>query len=276
MLNGLSLIVGLLFGLGLCLSGMNEPSKVLGFLDLAGAWDPSLAFVMAGAIAVAAPAFALATPARGADWSGADIDLPTSRKIDLPLTLGALIFGVGSELGGLCPGPGIVNLEFFAFPAPRFLSRFRGGRARLSRARAAIAQAARADAGRVSGRGRRIARTSAARLPAIVAGRRPARRCPRRCCRTRARRAPCSPAEAPQDGLGAMVARAHGDAFLVQQRRRRPRSKPVEHEGQHARLLRRGADEAQARHVPADDASRSRSSSMLVARRSLPCRSRWT
>ena len=121
MRNGLSLIVGLLFGLGLCLSGMNEPSKVLGFLDLAGAWDPSLAFVMAGAIAVAAPAFALARR-RGVDWSGANIDLPTSRKIDLPLTLGALIFGVGWGLGGLCPGPGIVNLGFLSSGAAIFVA----------------------------------------------------------------------------------------------------------------------------------------------------------
>jgi uncharacterized membrane protein YedE/YeeE len=72
MQNGISLLVGLIFGLGLCLSGMNDPNKVLGFLDLAGLWDPSLAFVMAGAIAVAAPAFALARRRR-ASWTGAPI-----------------------------------------------------------------------------------------------------------------------------------------------------------------------------------------------------------
>ena len=121
MRNGLSLIAGLLFGLGLCLSGMNEPSKVLGFLDLAGAWDPSLAFVMVGAIAVAAPAFALARR-RAVDWSGDRIDLPTSRKIDAPLALGALIFGVGWGLGGLCPGPGIVNLGFLSLGAAIFVA----------------------------------------------------------------------------------------------------------------------------------------------------------
>jgi len=121
MRNGLSLIVGLLFGLGLCLSGMNEPGKVLGFLDLAGAWDPSLALVMVGAISVAAPAFALARR-RGVDWSGEKIDLPTSRKIDAPLAFGALIFGVGWGLGGLCPGPGIVNLGFLSLDAAIFVA----------------------------------------------------------------------------------------------------------------------------------------------------------
>ena len=111
MRNGLALVVGLLFGLGLCLSGMSEPSKVLGFLDLAGAWDPSLAFVMGGAIAVAAPAFALARRRR-VDWLGGDIELPKTRAIDAPLVLGALIFGVGWGLAGVCPAPGIVGIGF--------------------------------------------------------------------------------------------------------------------------------------------------------------------
>ena len=121
MRNGLSLIVGLLFGLGLCLSGMNDPSKVLGFLDLAGAWDPSLAFVIIGAIAIAAPAFALARR-RGFDWSGQRIDLPTNAEVDLPLALGSLIFGVGWGLSGLCPGPGIVNLGFLSVDALVFVA----------------------------------------------------------------------------------------------------------------------------------------------------------
>ena len=111
MRNGLALVVGLLFGLGLCLSGMSEPSKVLGFLDLAGAWDPSLAFVMGGAIAVAAPAFTLARRRR-VDWLGGDIELPKTRAIDAPLVLGALIFGVGWGLAGVCPAPGIVGIGF--------------------------------------------------------------------------------------------------------------------------------------------------------------------
>ena len=117
----LALVVGLVFGLGLCLSGMSEPSKVLGFLDLAAAWDPSLAFVMAGAIAVAAPAFALARRRR-VDWFGGDIDLPKARAIDAPLALGALIFGVGWGLAGVCPAPGIVDIGFFSPSAMIFVA----------------------------------------------------------------------------------------------------------------------------------------------------------
>lgn len=111
MRNGLALVVGLIFGLGLCLSGMSEPSKVLGFLDLAGAWDPSLAFVMGGAVAIAAPAFALARRRR-VDWLGGEIELPGKRTIDAPLALGALVFGAGWGLAGVCPAPGIVDIGF--------------------------------------------------------------------------------------------------------------------------------------------------------------------
>ncbi len=121
MRNAAALIVGLVFGIGLCLSGMSEPSKVLGFLDLAAAWDPSLAFVMAGAIAVAAPAFALARRRR-VNWFGGDIDLPKARAIDAPLALGALIFGVGWGLAGVCPAPGIVDIGFFSPSAMVFVA----------------------------------------------------------------------------------------------------------------------------------------------------------
>ncbi|MGO8799197.1 MAG: DUF6691 family protein [Roseiarcus sp.] len=121
MRNAAALIVGLVFGIGLCLSGMSEPSKVHGFLDLAAAWDPSLAFVMAGAIAVAAPAFALARRRR-VNWFGGDIDLPKARAIDAPLALGALIFGVGWGLAGVCPAPGIVDIGFFSPSAMVFVA----------------------------------------------------------------------------------------------------------------------------------------------------------
>jgi len=121
MRNGLALVVGLIFGLGLCLSGMSEPSKVLGFLDLAGAWDPSLAFVMGGAIAIGAPAFALARRRRVA-WLGGDVELPKTRGIDAPLALGALIFGVGWGLAGVCPAPGIVDIGFFSPSAMVFVA----------------------------------------------------------------------------------------------------------------------------------------------------------
>lgn len=104
-----SLLSGLVFGLGLIVSGMANPAKVLGFLDLAGDWDPSLALVMAGAIAVAAIAFAVARK-RTASLLGAAMKLPTPRDIDRRLVLGSLLFGIGWGVAGFCPGPGLVAL----------------------------------------------------------------------------------------------------------------------------------------------------------------------
>ena len=104
-----SLLAGLVFGLGLIVSGMANPSKVLGFLDLGGAWDPSLAFVMAGAIAVGALAFALARK-RTVSFLGAPMKLPTSRDIDSRLLIGSVVFGIGWGVAGFCPGPGLVAL----------------------------------------------------------------------------------------------------------------------------------------------------------------------
>jgi hypothetical protein len=124
--NALALVVGLIFGIGLCLSGMNNPAKITGFLDLAGAWDPSLAFVMGGAIAVALPAFALALPRR-VNWLGGDIDMPGVRAIDAPLLLGAAIFGVGWGLAGVCPGPGIVDVGFLSPSAMIFVAAMAAG-----------------------------------------------------------------------------------------------------------------------------------------------------
>jgi uncharacterized membrane protein YedE/YeeE len=102
-------LVGLLFGLGLILSGMTDPGKVLGFLDLAGSWDPSLALVMGGAIAVGFFAFALAQK-RTINFLGGALHLPKSQQIDRPLVLGAMLFGAGWGLAGFCPGPGLVSL----------------------------------------------------------------------------------------------------------------------------------------------------------------------
>lgn len=100
---------GLIFGIGLILAGMTEPMKIKGFLDLAGAWDPSLAFVMAGAIVLAAVAFARARR-RKRSWVGASIEIPSDRTIDRRLVAGGVLFGVGWGIGGFCPGPALVAL----------------------------------------------------------------------------------------------------------------------------------------------------------------------
>ena len=104
-----SLLAGLVFGLGLIVSGMANPAKVLGFLDLAGHWDPSLAFVMAGAIAVGVVAFAVANR-RAQSFLGAEMRLPSARHIDRRLVLGSVLFGIGWGVAGFCPGPALVSL----------------------------------------------------------------------------------------------------------------------------------------------------------------------
>ena len=100
---------GLVFGLGLIVSGMANPAKVLGFLDLAGAWDPSLALVMAGAIGVGVFAFRVAHT-RMETMLGVELKLPKLTHIDKRLMIGSVLFGVGWGIGGFCPGPGIVAL----------------------------------------------------------------------------------------------------------------------------------------------------------------------
>jgi len=102
-------LVGLPFGIGLLLSGMTDPGKVLGFLDLFGKWDPSLALVMGGAIGVGVFAFALAKK-RAVSFLGGAMRLPTSSQIDRRLIIGALMFGAGWGLAGFCPGPALVSL----------------------------------------------------------------------------------------------------------------------------------------------------------------------
>jgi len=114
-------IAGLVFGVGLYVSGMNQPSKVQGFLDIFGSWDPSLAFVMAGAVIIGFVAFSLARR-RSRTFLGDELRLPPMGKIDAPLVAGGFIFGVGWGLSGICPGPGILNLGFFDLPALVFVA----------------------------------------------------------------------------------------------------------------------------------------------------------
>jgi uncharacterized membrane protein YedE/YeeE len=104
-----SFLAGAIFGIGLIVSGMANPAKVLGFLDIAGAWDPSLGLVMAGAIAVGIGAFAVAQR-RTRSYLGLNMKLPSARHIDARLVGGSLLFGIGWGIAGLCPGPALVVL----------------------------------------------------------------------------------------------------------------------------------------------------------------------
>jgi uncharacterized protein len=102
-------VVGLLFGLGLMLSGMTDPGKVIGFLDLFGTWDPSLALVMGGAIMVGFFAFTVAKK-RTSTFLGGAMRLPTNMDMDKKLVIGSLLFGAGWGLAGFCPGPALVSM----------------------------------------------------------------------------------------------------------------------------------------------------------------------
>jgi len=109
MVNVAALFSGLIFGLGLIISGMANPAKVLGFLDLAGRWNPSLAFVMAGAIVIATVAFAWAKR-RNRSLLGCSMQLPRASNVTVRLVLGSAVFGTGWALAGFCPGPALVAL----------------------------------------------------------------------------------------------------------------------------------------------------------------------
>lgn len=110
-----ALVCGLIFGFGLSISGMLDPARVRGFLDVTGAWDPSLAFVLGGAVVVATIGYRLsqrfAHPVLGERF-----DLPSKTKIDAPLLLGSALFGVGWGLVGFCPGPAIASLSLGRTP----------------------------------------------------------------------------------------------------------------------------------------------------------------
>ncbi|MNT32883.1 hypothetical protein D3C72_1687850 [compost metagenome] len=103
----IAFVSGLVFGVGLIVSGMANPAKVLGFLDLAGQWDPSLAFVMGGAVLITAAGFAVLRR-RHASLTGEPLRWPTATRVDLRLALGSLAFGAGWGLAGFCPGPALV------------------------------------------------------------------------------------------------------------------------------------------------------------------------
>lgn len=104
---------GLLFGVGLVVSGMANPAKVLNFLDIFGHWDPSLAFVMGGAVVVTVVGFRIITK-RSTPLLMPSFELPTRQDIDKPLLLGAVLFGLGWGIGGYCPGPAWTALSAFA------------------------------------------------------------------------------------------------------------------------------------------------------------------
>jgi len=115
------LVAGAMFGAGLALSGMTQPAKVIGFLDVLGNWDPSLAFVMLGAVGIYAVAYHGRAARMARPSHAARFDLPRLTAIDAPLLAGAAIFGIGWGLGGLCPGPALVAFGAGAGPALWFV-----------------------------------------------------------------------------------------------------------------------------------------------------------
>jgi uncharacterized membrane protein YedE/YeeE len=119
-------MLGLTFGLGLLISGMTDPGKVQGFLDLAGAWDPSLAFVMGGGVMVGLLGFGLAKK-KVISFSGAPFHWPETAHIDRPLVLGSLMFGIGWGLAGFCPGPALVAMAAGSDKALVFVLAMLGG-----------------------------------------------------------------------------------------------------------------------------------------------------
>ncbi|CNI39010.1 DUF6691 family protein [Yersinia intermedia] len=126
-----SLLAGLIFGLGLIVAGMANPAKVLGFLDIGGLWDPSLALVMAAAVAIATLGFTWAKK-RKVSLLGQPLQLPTSNRIDRRLIGGSLLFGAGWGLAGICPGPALVLLGAGMFKGVIFVAAMVAGMAIFS------------------------------------------------------------------------------------------------------------------------------------------------
>jgi hypothetical protein len=118
--NAVALAAGLLFGAGLTISQMIDPAKVVGFLDLFGRWDPSLALVMAGALVVTFLGYRVAH-AQGRPWLAPSFAWPTRKDLDARLVLGAVLFGLGWGLAGYCPGPAIAGLALAEMPTVVFV-----------------------------------------------------------------------------------------------------------------------------------------------------------
>jgi len=127
-------LAGALFGAGLLVSGMTRPENVVGFLDLRGAWNPSLAFVMAGAATIYAMLFRAIQRRRRDPWFDIKFHIPTRRDLDAPLIAGSALFGVGWGLGGLCPGPAIVAAASGSVSALAFVGAMLAGMALQHRA----------------------------------------------------------------------------------------------------------------------------------------------
>ena len=124
----LGFLCGLVFGIGLIIAQMTNPAKVIGFLDLLNGWDPSLAFVMASGLVVFAVGFFL-TKGRQRTFLGGPVVLPQQRQIDRPLIIGAVLFGLGWGLSGLCPGPAITSLTLGGTSIYVFVASMVGGMA---------------------------------------------------------------------------------------------------------------------------------------------------
>ena len=117
----ITLFAGILFGFGLALSGMMQPEKVVGFLNITGEWDASLMLVMGGALAIFTPGYHFIIKKRQQTWNGAVLHLPTKKALDHQLIIGALIFGAGWGLAGICPGPAIAMVALVGWPAIVFI-----------------------------------------------------------------------------------------------------------------------------------------------------------
>ena len=124
-----ALLTGLLFAAGLGISGMTQPTKVRDFLDISGAWDPSLAFVMGGAVTVYFLVFRLLLPRLGRPIVGERFGIPSRRDLDTPLLLGSALFGAGWGLGGLCPGPALTAVASGLTPVLIFVAAMLAGMA---------------------------------------------------------------------------------------------------------------------------------------------------